>query len=335
MKKILVINVNWLGDVVFSTPVLKALREANPKAHIACLVISRCEEVLKNNPRINEIIVYDEYGKHHSLLAKMKFIRYLRKKRFDEVYVLHPSLRRAMIGFLAGIPSRTGYNTKNRSFLLTRSIPAPEKLMHKIDYFLNILKSCGIKAQDRKCEFFINDIDKQEGQKILKEKGLALGQKYVVINPGGNWIMKRWSVDNFALLGDMLAKKNKLKVVIAGAKKDKCLADKIESLMKTKPVIITGATTLHQLAAIMKASCCVISADSGPMHISVAVGANTVAIFGPTSSELTGPVGEGKTVILQKDVGCEIPCYVSGCTDNRCMRRITPEEVYQQVLNML
>ncbi|MCG2711776.1 MAG: lipopolysaccharide heptosyltransferase II [Candidatus Omnitrophica bacterium] len=335
MKKILVINVNWLGDVVFSTPVLKALREANEVAHIACLVISRCEEVLKNNPHINEIIVYDEYGKHQTILAKIKFIRYLRKKRFDEAYVLHPSLRRAMIGFLASIPSRTGYNTKNRSFLLTRSIPAPDKLMHKIDYFLNILKSCGIKAQDRNCEFFINNTDKQEAQQILKENGIAEREKYVVINPGGNWMMKRWPSENFAKLGDMLAQINKLKVVITGAKKDRGLAARIESMMKTKPVRITGSTTLHQLAAIMKASDCVVSADSGPMHISVAVGANTVAIFGPTSSDLTGPVGAGKTVILQKDVGCEIPCYVQGCTDNRCMYQITPYEVYEQVVKML
>ncbi|MFH1093631.1 MAG: lipopolysaccharide heptosyltransferase II [Candidatus Omnitrophota bacterium] len=335
MKKILVINVNWLGDVVFSTPVLKALRKANAEAHIACLVISRCEEVLKNNHRINEIIVYDEYGKHHSFLAKIKFIRYLRKKRFDEVYVLHQSLRRAIIGFLAGIPSRTGYNTKNRSFLLSRSIPAPDKLMHKIDYFLNILKSCGIKAQDRNCEFFINEINKQEAQQILKENGIGSKEKYVVLNPGGNWMMKRWPAENFAKLADILTQKNKLTLVITGAKKDRDLAAEIESMMKTKPVIITGSTTLHQLAAIMKASCCVVSADSGPMHISVAVGANTVAIFGPTSSELTGPVGAGKTVMLQKDVGCEIPCYVSGCADNRCMRQITPDEVYEQVVKML
>jgi len=335
MKKILVINVNWLGDVVFSTPVFKALREANSQAHIACLVISRCEEVLKNNPRINEIIVYDEYGKHHSLIAKLKFIRYLRKKRFNEVYVLHPSLRRAMIGFLAGIPSRTGYNTKNRSFLLSRSIPAPDKLMHKIDYFLNILKSCGIKAQDRNCEFFIDDTDIQEAQQILKNKGIALGEKYVIINPGGNWLMKRWSTENFAKLGDMLAQKNKLKVVISGAKKDKHLADEIQFLMKTKTIIITGQTTLHQLAAIMKASVCVVSADSGPMHISVAVGAKTVAIFGPTSADLTGPVGAGKKVILQKDVGCEIPCYNNDCTDNRCMSEITADEVYAQVVKMI
>ena len=335
MKRILVVNVNWLGDVVFSTPALRALREANPKAHIACLVISRCEQVLGNNPRINEIIVYDEYGKHHSILAKIKFIRYLRKKKFDEVYVLHPSLRRAMIGFLAGIPSRTGYNTKNRSFLLTRSIPAPDKLMHKIDYFLNILKSCGIKAEDRNCEFFVSDADIQDAQQILKENGIGVKEKYVVINPGGNWMMKRWSTENFARLCDMLIEKNKIKVVITGAKKDRHLAAEIESMMKTKPIIITGMTSLHQLAAIMKSAGCVVSADSGPMHISVAVGANTVAIFGPTSSDLTGPVGAGKKVILQKDVGCEIPCYVSGCNDNRCMHQITPDEVYTQVLKML
>lgn len=335
MKKILVINVNWLGDVVFSTPVLKALRAANKEAHIACLVIARCEEVLKNNPRINEIIVYDEYGKHNSLIAKLKFIRYLRKKKFDEVYILHPSLRRAMIGFLAGIPSRTGYNTKNRSFLLTRSIQAPDQLMHKIDYFLNILKSCGIKADDRNCEFFVSDSDVQMAQEILKNNGVALQDKYVVLNPGGNWMMKRWPAEHFAKLGDMIAHKNKMKVIIAGAKKDKKLAAEIEKEMQIKPIIITGTTSLHQLAAIMKYSSCVVSADSGPMHISVAVGASTVAIFGPTSSDLTGPVGAGKKFILQKDVGCEIPCYKSGCIDNRCMSEITPDEVYVQVVKLL
>ena len=335
MKKILVINVNWLGDVVFSTPLLKALRSANPKAHIACLVISRCEEVLKNNPRINEIIVYDEYGKHHSLIANLKFIRYLRKKKFDEAYVLHPSLRRAMIGFLAGIPCRTGYNTKNRSFLLTRSVPAPDNLMHKIDYFLNILKSCGIKAVDRNCEFFINDTDVSEAQQILKNNGIALGEKYIVINPGGNWMMKRWSADSFAKLGDMIVQKNKMKVVIAGAKKDKSLAADIKEKMETRPMIITGSTSLHQLAAVMKGASCVVSADSGPMHIAVAVGANTVAIFGPTSSALTGPVGAGRKVILQKDAGCQIPCYKNGCAQNRCMQEITPQEVYEQVIKML
>lgn len=335
MRKILVINVNWLGDVIFSTPALRALRENFPDAHIGCLVISRCEEVLKNNKRINEVIVYDEYGKHRSFFAKLKFIKYLRKKRFDEVYILHRSLKRAMIGFLAGIPNRIGYDANGRAFLLTKVIPAPEVLMHKIDYFLNLLSACGIKTNNRACEFFISADDENDAKRILENASVKSTDKFVVINPGGNWLLKRWTVKNFAKLADLLIEKKEIKVLISGAKNDQVLAQQIVALMKHKGLIITGITTLHQLAAIMRQAVCVVSADSGPMHIAVAVGANTVAIFGPTSPRLTGPEGEGEVVVLQEDVGCEVPCFKNNCTENRCMEIITAEDVFAQVCKFI
>ncbi|MFH1061525.1 MAG: lipopolysaccharide heptosyltransferase II [Candidatus Omnitrophota bacterium] len=335
MEKILIINVNWLGDVVFSTPALKALRNHFPNAYISCLVISRCEEVLKNNPRINEIIVYDEHGKHKSLLAKIKFIRYLRKKHFDSVYILHPSLRRAMIGFLAGIPNRIGYSTKRRGFLLTQSIPVNPESMHKIDYFLYLLSQVGILTVDRKCEFFLSEKDKNDASLILEQAGIKTNDRFVVFNPGGNWLMKRWPVKHFAVLADWLIKKKKVKVVIAGAKSDKVLAQQIVNKVKSKLSVITGLTTLHQLAAVMVQSQCVVTADSGPMHIAVAAGAKTVAIFGPTSPELTGPIGTTKAVILQQSLGCEVPCYKSDCENNLCMEKVTPQMVYDELIKIL
>jgi lipopolysaccharide heptosyltransferase II len=335
VDKILIINVNWLGDVVFSTPALKAIRKKFPDAKISCLVISRCEQVLKNNPRIDEIIVYDEYGKHRSLLSKIKFIRYLRKKQFDVVYVLHPSLKRAMIGFLAGIPERVGYSTKKRGFLLTHAVAVPAETMHKIDYFLYLLNQAGIPTVDRNCEFFISEKDKDEARKILEQAGVSEKDRFVVINPGGNWLMKRWPVRHFATLADWLSKKKKLKVVISGSKKDKVLAQGIINKAKTKLLVITGMTDLHQLAAIMVRSVCVVTADSGPMHIACASGANTIAIFGPTSPELTGPVGKSKAVILQHALGCEIPCYKSDCEHNQCMDKVTPQMVYDEILKIL
>ncbi|MFH2138894.1 MAG: lipopolysaccharide heptosyltransferase II [Candidatus Omnitrophota bacterium] len=335
MKRILVINVNWLGDVLFSTPALKALRKNFPAAYICCVVIARCQEVLKNNPATNEIIVYDEYGKHRTLGAKFRFIRMLRKKKFDQVYILHPSLKRAMIGWLAGIPQRIGYDTKKRKFLLTNPIPAPDAQMHKIDYFLNLLKAQGVETEDRNCEFFVSDKDREKADEFLKNAGITEKDKIVMINPGGNWQLKRWPLNYFVKLSDALMLKPGIKVLVAGAKKDIELARKISSEMKKKPLIITGKTTLHELAALMIRSDCVVSADSGPMHISRAVGANTVAIFGPTSPELTGPVGKGKTVILRKDRDCEIPCYKLDCDDNCCMKDISPEEVLDAVNNFL
>ncbi|MBU1045284.1 MAG: lipopolysaccharide heptosyltransferase II [Candidatus Omnitrophica bacterium] len=335
MEKILIINVNWLGDVIFSTPALKALRNHYPKAYISCLVVSRCEEVLKNNPRINEIMVYDEDGKHKSLWAKIKFIRYLRKKHFDTVFILHPALKRAMIGFLAGIPNRIGYNTKKRGFLLTRAISVNPEPIHKIDYFLYLLSQAGIPTVDRNCEFFLSEQEKKEADLILKQVGITAKDDFVVLNLGGNWLMKRWPIRHFALLADWVIKKKRIKVLIVGAKGDKVLAQQMVNKVKSKLFVITGLTTLHQLAAIMVKSQCVVTADSGPMHIAVAAGANTLAIFGPTSPVLTGPIGQSKAIILRQELGCEVPCYKSDCKNNSCMEKVTPQMVYDELIRFL
>ncbi len=335
MEKILIINVNWLGDVIFSTPAIKAIRNRFPNAYISCLVISRCEEVLKNNPRINEIIVYDEDGKHKSLWAKIKFIRYLRKKKFISVYVLHPALKRAMIGFLAGIPNRIGYSTKKRKFLLTQAIPLKIESMHKIDYFLHLLSQVGISSVDRKCEFFLSDKDKKDADLLLEQVGISSEDRFIVLNPGGNWLLKRWPARHFALLAELLIKNKKVKIVIAGGKGDKVLAQQIVNRVKSNLSVITGLTTLHQLAAVMVKSRCVVTADSGPMHIAVAAGAKTVAIFGPTSPELTGPIGQTEAKIVQQNLDCEVPCYKADCDNNICMERITPQLVYDEVIKIL
>ena len=335
MKKILVINVNWLGDVIFSTPALKALRKKYKDAYISCVVVSRCQQMLKNNPAVNEIIVYDEYGKHRSLWGKYKFIRMLRKKKFDQVYVLHQSLKRAMIGYLAGIPERIGYDTKGRKFLLTLAVPAPDVAMHKIDYFLNLLEACGIESKDRLCEFFVSDDDKKNADDILEKNGIKKDDSFIVFNPGGNWLLKRWPEKNFSLLANRVFNETDVKIVIVGAKKDIKLANTIVSEMDESPVVLTGTTSIHLLAAIMLKAKCVVTADSGPMHIGRSVGAKIVAVFGPTDPELTGPVGKGEAIILRNDVGCEVPCYKLDCDNKKCMQSVTVADVFNGILKFL
>ena len=114
MKKILVINANWVGDVVFSAPLFRALKEAYPQAHVSCLAVPRVKEVLESIPDLDEMIIYDERGKHRSPLAKIQLILELKHQRFDIAFLLHRSLTRALLVFLAGIPQRVGYDTKGR-----------------------------------------------------------------------------------------------------------------------------------------------------------------------------------------------------------------------------
>jgi len=335
MKRILVINVNWLGDILFSTPFLRTVRAAYPEAFIASLVLPRGSDVLRHNPRLNEVIEYDEQGRHGSLRGKARFLGYLRKQKFDTAFILHPSWKRALISVLAGIPNRIGYATKHRQHILSVAVPVPITPIHKIDYFLAIARACGMSTACSTYEFFISNEDHADARRLLQARGVQPNDAYVVFNPGGNWEPKRWPAGHFSRLGDMVSALPGIKVVVVGAPKDIGLAASIAAAMTKPAVIVAGQTSLGQLAAIMKASRAVISADSGPMHIAAAVGSTVIALFGPTEPALTGPRGSGKTVIIQKSGDCAVPCYRKDCVDHHCMSAIQPQDVWQSLAPFL
>ncbi len=334
-KKILIVNVNWIGDVLFSTPFVKAVRQAYPDSYIACLLHPRCKEILDGNPRLDEIIIYDEEGRHRNLFGKFGLIMELRKKKFDTAFILHRSFTKALITLLAGIKERIGYSTKNRAGLLTEIVEAPAEDIHKVEYFLNIARFAGIETPDTSYEFFIKDIDRGIAKEMLVKKGVKSGDVIISICPGGNWDPKRWPKENFAALSDSLAEKFGARIVITGAKKDAILAGDIERLMKNKPVNIAGETNLKQLGAIFENSALVVANDTGSMHLAVAVGAKVIALFGPTAPRLTGPYGKGNYIVVSNNDRCEVPCYDVTCVDNSCMKAISVESMLKAAEAML
>jgi len=332
-KRIVIFNVNWLGDVLFSTATIRNIRLNYPESFIACIIPSRCYPVLKGNLHLNEIIIYDEKDRHKSFLDKAQFVQLLKLKKFDTVFLLHRSFTRALICRLAGIPQRLGYHTKKRAFLMSSKIMPPQRdAMHRIDYYLNVIEKAGLKVQDRYTEFFTSNEDIESVEDFLKKNSVDKNDFVAVVNPGGNWLPKRWPKEYWGELADKLISEHKARVVITGSSSDISLIEGIKSLMKEEPVLACGTFNLKQLAALCKRSDLFISADTGPLHIANAVGAKKIiAIFGPTSPLVTGPYPLTNTVILQKDVGCTIPCYVTRCQDNRCMKAITPSDVLEQV----
>jgi len=334
-KRILIVEVNWIGDVLFSTPFIRAVREAYPDAYIACLLHPRCREVLEGNPRLDEIIVYDEEGEHRSILGKVKLILSLRKRHFDTAFLLHRSFTKALIAFLAGAKERIGYPTKRRSFLLTTIAEISGEEPHKVEYFLDVARAAGITPKSRSYEFFITDSHRNAMKTLLAQNGAAGSGRLAVMCPGGNWDPKRWPKDNFALLADALIGRYGVSVVISGTQKDTGLAADIAGMMKNKPVILCGKTTLKEMAALFESSELVVANDTGTMHLAVAMKAKVIALFGPTSPRLTGPYGEGRYRVIVKQDECEVPCYDLSCTDNRCMAAIKVEDVLREAEEVL
>jgi heptosyltransferase II len=339
-KRILIVNVNWVGDVLFSTPFIRAVRMANPDAYIACLLHPRCRQMLETNPRLDEIVIYDEEMAHKGLMGKLRLILELRRRRFDTAFLLHRSFTKALLTYLAGIKERIGYSTKNRAAILTRIVEDPDEECHKVEYFLSIARAAGIKPDGVSYEFFVQDQDKKSVRELLAKNGIAEKDVVVVLCPGGNWDPKRWPKERFALLGDLLARKAGARIIISGAKKDMALAAEVASGMKTKPVIAAGLTTLRQLGALLERANLVVANDSGPMHIAVAMKAKTIALFGPTSPRLTGPYGSGRYFVMtgaadSRGSGCEVPCYDVTCTKNECMAGIEVADVLSKAEEML
>jgi len=330
-KRILIFNVNWLGDVLFSTATIRNIRRNFPDSFIACIVPSRCYPILKDNPHLDEVIVFDEKDRHRGVFAKLNFVQLLKNKKFEVVFLLHRSFSRALLCRMANIGERIGYYTKKRGFLLSKKIVAPDaNTLHRIDYYLNLIEQAGLKVEDRYAEFFVREEDIEFVDDFLKKQSVNKSDFLIGINPGANWMPKRWPKEFWAQIADKLAFKFKARIVITGSLNDLHCAKEIQDLMQTKPIITCGIFNLKQLGALCKRLDLFITADTGPLHIANAVGAKKIiALFGPTSVGITGPYPAHNVTILTKDVGCKIPCYVVGCKDNRCMKAITPEDVLE------
>lgn len=334
MNNILVVDVNWLGDAVFSLPVFKALKSAYPKARVSCLCVGRVKEVLQYCPYIDQIIIYDEKGKHRFPWEKYQLIHQLRKQRFDAAFLLHRSMTRALMVYWAGIPRRIGYS--KAPWLLTDPLEMKPDDIHRCDYYLRVLEAYGIKVADRLCVLRLNTVDQEMIITKLNQVGIKSNEKFVVLNTGANWELKRWGADFFGLLAKRLVEEFGFNVVFSGALKDKALCEDIAKRAGVKTAIVAGKTTVGESLALYYMAQVVITADTGPLHLAHGVGARVIGIFGPTRPEITGPRGCGRTQILFKDVGCnKAPCYHLACRNNLCMQAVKVDDVCQALQAML
>jgi len=338
-KKILIVRLDRIGDVVLSTPVLKAVRDAYPDSHIAFMVAPHAREIADGNPYINEVIVYDKAILHKGVFDGAKFVYGLARKRFDIAIMLHPTRRTHLLSFFSGIPKRLGYERK-MGLILTDRIPDKKHLglKHEIDYTLGLLRYIGIEPTNRKLYVPVDNDSEDRVRRILADGGISDGDKIVAINPGASCRSKRWPAERFAEVADALARELGVKIVVVSGSQDKSFADSTLSAMKTGALDLSGKTTIRELACLLKRSSLFISNDSGPVHIACAVGTPVISVFGRSDRGLSprrwGPTNKIDRVI-HKDVGCEI-CLAHKCkAELKCLAAITADEVVRNAKEML
>lgn len=329
--RILLTRTDRIGDVVLSTPAIKAVRDKYPDAHIAFMVRPYAKDIVEGNPYLDEVIIYDKYGKHKSILSTIVFALGLRKKKFDKAFMLHPTNRAHLIAYLAGISERIGFNRKSAIFL-TKKIEHLKQRgeKHELEYTLDLLGSAGIEAKDKELFVPIRGKDVKRIEELFEEHHVGTDVPLVAVNPGASCPSKRWRPENFAALCDALAGKCKARILIVSDQKNAKYARAAEDAMKYEPVNLAGKTSVGELAALLSKCSLFISNDSGPVHIACAVGTPVISIFGRKDAGLSpkrwGPTGD-KARVLHKDVGCKT-CLAHNCRINfKCLEAITPQEV--------
>ena len=331
-KRIIIVRMDRIGDVVLSSPAIKAVRGAYPDSHIAVLVRPYAKEVVDGNPCIDEVITFDKSGEEKGLLGKIKFIARLRNKKFDLAIILHPKNSSHILAYLARIPIRLGYD-KKMGVLLTKKIPHTKQygLKHEIDYSLDLLRYIGIESSDKSLQVPVSRASEERVRALFDKNGISQGEAVIVIHPAASCRSRRWALERFAKVSDVLSKKYGARiVVISGPGEDKVMGDKVAGLMKSKALNLAGKTSVSDLASILRRSRLLISNDSGPVHISCAVGTPVISIFSRKdrgiSPERWGPVGK-KDIALHKDAGCEI-CLAHNCKLGfKCLNMISVEDV--------
>jgi lipopolysaccharide heptosyltransferase II len=335
VKRILVVNVNWLGDALFSTPAIRALRKHHLSDRIECLAPPRCVEVLKDNPHLDDVLAWSDDTRFVSIFDTLRLVGELKKRKFDRAYFFHGSNTKVFAAMLAGIPERIGIAPAGKGRFLTRAVlPAPGR-PHKIDYFLHFLSAQGIKDDGRFMDYVPED-SRASLRKLLAGAGIAEGEPFVVMHAGGNWDLKRWSEKHFAEWIRLFYEKTGWKTVLCGTRSETALAEGIvSSAGADKARSLCGRTSLSELAWLLSTSRFIISNDSGPIHLAASQRVKILGVFGPTSAAQTGPVSEAPVAIARVDTGCEIPCYFKSCDHRLCMDAIDPVRVAEMAEELL
>jgi len=334
VRSILVVRLYFIGDVLLSTPVLAALKNAFPDATLTVLVKSRATDVLKNNPYVDEVLEYDAVAGYHGPVWTGRMARKLRRARFDLAVDLTGDLRSSWLLFAADPGFRVGFNHAGFGFLLDRRIPYRAS-GHGVEHLLSAVAPIGAETDDPSPRLYLTDIELGDAARLLAEQGVGETARFAGLAPGANWEYRRWSPERFGALAAMLRDRLGLSSVVTGSPADEGLASEVVSCSDGAAVSLAGETDIRGMAAVAARSAVFVANDSGPMHVAASVGTPVVALFGPNTPEVYAPRGAPSRIVWHERPCC--PCDQKTCVraDDPCMNAIEVHEVYDAVESLL
>ncbi len=321
IRRILLINTTALGDTLMSTPAIRAVRKAYPRAFIAALASPPAREVLLHNPSLDEVLPHPGKVDLPYLFRLPVLLHVLRSRRFDLAVVFHANdPDAAPLAYLSGAPHRMGWRESQLSFLFTHPVPGRLPGVHTVDLRLRNLEVLSIAPQGRELEIFLRPEEEDRGQVMARSLGLE-GRSFIAVHPFGNKKDRWWPVGHVVDLTRRLIDAYGVQVLIVGGPKETVIAQAIAD--QSGGVSLAGCSTIRETAALLKRCALMISTDSGPMHLAQAIDVPTLALYGPSDPTLTGPI-RFRSLVIAKD-----------CSTAPCMETIRVEEVLASVKEMV
>jgi heptosyltransferase-2 len=339
-EKILVIRLSSLGDVILTTPVLGALKDRFPHSRIYFLTKARYGDVLRADPRISSLIEFNAEGKHKGLSGFKRLVSELRSEDFGLLVDLHANLRSFLLRHLVKSRIKLKYNSHRLlRFMMVHFKSETRRGLQAVDSYLEVLRKIGVVADDKNPQIFLGPEEMSFSEHFLLERGVVKGDIIVGVHPGAKWQTKRWDESKFNLVCKEVIRRFNYKVLLFGDVGEEKLVEEVKKGLPKGSVLEAMGLPLGRMMSLIKRCDCLITNDSGPMHVASALQVPVVAIFGPTHPRLGfAPVGS-ENAVLCVHVECS-PCSLHGekkCSKKSrfCMDLIEPGMVVEVVEGLL
>lgn len=346
-RNILILKPSAAGDIISALPVLPALKRRFPNARVTWLVASHLADLLRGHPLIDELIEFDRKRYGYLLFSWtvtrrfLKFLRRLRDARYDLVLDLQGLFRTGFFAWVTRAGVRIGPAEKRECgwIFYSHRIPPRPRDTHIVDRIGAVGELLGLDLADP--EFIVHWPKAAEDRvhEMLRAVGLVPG-RFIALAPGGTWPSKRWPPDKFARLAELILTELNLAVALIGGRAEQPLARAIlHQVTNPRLVDLTGRTGLAELPVLLSAARALVTNDSGPMHLAVALGKPVTAVIGPTNPNRTGPYRRPHGVV-KTTLACS-PCFKRKCPKvgadaiPLCMDEISPEQVFENLQEQL
>lgn len=338
-KRILIVRTDRIGDLVLTLPIADIIRTNYPDAQIVMLVREYTSELVSNSNSVDKVILYDRNG---NLIPFFKMLGIIKMNKFDIAIIVYPTIRLALLCWLARIQIRVGTGYRLYSILFNKRIYEHRKdaKKHELEYNLNLLTAinCNIPKVVPPWIKPTHAISRRVKERLIR-LGIDLETDYLVLlHPGSGGSTRTWCIENFSKLGKLISTLPNIKIIITGGKGEEQLARKLENEIGNNAYSIANEFSLLEYTSLASFASLFIGNSTGPLHIAAAVGTAVVGFFPQIKSMNAtrwGPYTEKKIIFtpIGKPQDCK-KCirHINKC---ECMESIEVEEVFNAILNYL